>query len=104
MYLSTSLSKYQAQTAEAKSRLENYRTKAYIKAKKTAVSEGAKLTDTDAKELANYYSIEIAEELAILEFIERYLTNAYYSIKTFLETLNFVAGREAKLRQAPGAH
>lgn len=104
IYLSEQLSVFQAQSAEARTRLEDYRTKVYIKIKKSAQQEGARVTDTDAKELARYYSIDISQQVANLEFVEKYLFNAFHSIRTFQEMLNYVASRDLKIKKGPGMY
>jgi len=97
--LSQELGIFQSQAQDARSSEERLRVKAYIKAKTAAITNGARITDTDAKELARYMALEYAERGANLEFVAKYLTNAYYSIKNFVDILNFVSGRRRRAEE-----
>jgi hypothetical protein len=94
--LSQELAIYQSQAQHARSEEKRYRNKAYIKAKKTATEEGARVTDLDAEELSKLVTAELSERAANLEFVEKYLYNSFHSIRNFVELLNFVAGRNRR--------
>lgn len=94
--LSQELAIFQAQAQDARSREERLRNRAYVKAKKAASEEGARITDADAKELAKFMGLDLAKRAAELEFVEKYLFNSFHSIRNFVEILNFVAGRRRR--------
>ena len=101
IYLSQKLGVFQAQVADLRSKAEKIRTTAYVRAKGMVTSKKSRVSDTDAKEVAKYFSLAAAERLTALEGVERYIFNMFMSLRTFQEMLNYVAGREAKVNLGP---
>lgn len=97
--LSQELAIFQAQAQDARAREEKVKSMAYVKAKKAAIAENARLSDVDAKELSKFMGLEMAERAANLEFIEKYLYNSFHSIRNFVEVLNFVTARRRRMEE-----
>lgn len=100
-YLSSCLAVFQAQVGDAERRYDDMKTMGYVKAKRTSELEGARVSDSDAKKLAEYFAIPIAKELNNLKMVERYLLSAFHSLRRFQETLGYVGGREARMNTGP---
>lgn len=97
--LSQELAIFQAQAQDARSREERIKSMAYVKAKKAAIAENARLSDVDAKELSKFMGLDMAQRAANLEFIEKYLYNSFHSIRNFVEILNFVTARRRRMEE-----
>lgn len=101
IYLSECLGIYQGHLANAEKRYERTREIAYIKAKNSAKTLGTNITDSDAKEIAKYFAREIGSQIMEIHPVERYLFNAFYSLRNFQETLNMIRASESKLVNTP---
>lgn len=97
--LSKILAVFQAQVEWNRNHQEDMRINGFVKAKKAAAEEGIRLTDEDAKHLSKFFGLPLADRAASLEYISKYLYNAFHSIRTFTEILNFVTARRAKVER-----
>jgi len=100
VFLSSQLSFFQSQHSQSTVRLELVRAKLYLGAKKSSQTEGIKLSDTDAKEMAKVESEPLVAEVMNLEMVAKYLAGVYYSVKHFSEILDSAANREVRINMS----